>query len=101
MKRCAVTAVKQDGLTVRVVTLLLETDDEKLDINTAIRNACKEYIRTPEGKNTLRRTSGCFNWADFIKNVPDTICCRHGFVKIDIDENYVTQWDEQLIGNDA
>ena len=97
MKKHIITAIEQDGLDVHTFALCLETVEDDLDIKQAVKNACEEYIKTPAGKATLEYNSGYFDWADFAMNVPNEICKKYGFTKIEADENYIVSWGEQLI----
>lgn len=52
------------------------------DIMTAIKNACREFIATPAGKNIFehyRKTYKNFSWRILINEVPEAICEKHGF----------------------
>lgn len=97
MKKYIITAVEQDGLDVHTFALCLEVNDNISDIKQAVMDACKEYIKTSAGKATLEYNSGYFDWADFAMSVPNEICKKHGFAKIEADESCIVSWGEQLI----
>lgn len=87
----------------RAFTMQIELLDNSIPMNIdavrqAVTDACKEYARTENGRNTLDYNCGSFNWADFEANVPKDICEKHGFRVLDstgICEE--VNWDEQLI----
>lgn len=97
-------ATEQDGLNVRTLCICIQiqnTHIDKLktedDIINAIKEACDEYIRTDEGRQQYEYNCGCFNWADFEPYVPNSICRKHGFAKIDsLLSTIERNWDEQL-----
>lgn len=93
-----ITAIECDGMDVRTLTITLKIFDSTIDIKSAIKNACNDYVKTREGLETYRYNCDLFNWADFESNVPNSICRRYGFEKIDsvVSEEDVN-WDEQLI----
>jgi len=99
-KTILITAIEQDGLDSRVLPIILRafTIEAMNDIKSAVENACEEYIRTDEGKKTYSATCHCFNWADFDMHVPNEICRKHGFEKIEHNAEYkCVNWDEQLV----
>lgn len=99
-KQQTILAIEHDGMNIRamLIHLAILSDDPGFDIEAAVINACTEYVQTPEGKKTYEHNCGCFNWADFSASVPDEICRRHGFAKI----NHQTaekdvDWDQHLV----
>ena len=79
-----VVAVGRDGSDVRVMAIPLRvlSEDARFDLETAVSAACTEYVRTPEGKAEYEANCGDFDWADFAARVPDRICRKHGFERI-------------------
>jgi len=49
------------------------------NIASAVKNACCEFLETPQGKKVLKHNNDCFNWVDFVNEVPISICEKHGF----------------------
>ena len=94
-----ITAIERDGLSTRVLTIMLDLLEEDIDIMSAIKEATREYILyTDEGRRTYAYNCHQFNWADFDANVPNEICEKHGFRKVDSAINNVdVDWDAQLM----
>lgn len=89
-----------DGLDVYVLTITLDVEDG-IDIKQAVMDACKEYCFTEEGRTTYDRCNcRCFNWADFDMYVPNDICEKHGFRKIDVRTTLEFNLNEQLVDED-
>lgn len=90
-------ATEQDGLNVRSCVIVLDVK-EGIDVKEAVLTACKEYCQTEEGKNTYIGNCNCFNWGDFDACVPNSICEKHGFRKINFEVNTENvDFDEQLV----
>lgn len=51
----------------------------KIDLKTAIQNACTEFIQTPTGNQIYQANNQTFTWTDFILHVPNNINQKHGF----------------------
>ena len=97
-----ITAIEQDGVNQRILTILLDVEDINVDVVPLVKEACMEYINTKEGKAVYEHNSECFNWADFEVNVPNSICEKHGFRKIESETSQIAyDWNEQLIGTKA
>ena len=74
------------------------SNEEEFNVEKAIKDACKDYLNTEEGKKVLADNSGYFNIGDFMLNVPDEICKKYGFVKVDVTATqFVINEDENLI----
>lgn len=52
------------------------------DLRAAIIAACTEFCNADEGMEIYTSNCCCFNWGDFDLYVPEDICRRHGFVKV-------------------
>ena len=92
-----ITAIEQDGFDYRTLNIELEILDESIDVIEACKEAAREFVATEEGLKTYLSNCECFNWADFELYVPNEICERHGFRKIDTEtSNAQVNWDEQL-----
>lgn len=92
-----IVATDQDGLNVRTCVIVLDVQDG-VDAEKAVRDACKEYCQTEEGKQTYIGNCESFNWGDFDAYVPNSICQKHGFTKIDFEVNTENvDFNEQLV----
>ena len=94
-----IAAIERDGMDVRVLTMTMEIlTDEGNDLKQAVRKACSEYLRTISGIDVYHANCECFNWGDFVQEVPNEICEKYGFRKVQdaISDEYV-DWDEQLV----
>lgn len=76
----------------------------KADVNyrDACKAALKEYLETPEGANFFYKKKNDWNirfsWRD-VKRIPNEICERHGFRKIqEVDEHIVSDADSLIEG---
>ena len=88
----------------RMFTLSLQILDSKIktksDILAAIKKAAKHYVtNTKQGKADYEYNCNCFNWADFETAVPNKICQKYGFIKIENtpDIHISVNWNEQLV----
>ncbi len=96
MKKIIV-ATDQDGLDVRTCVIVLDVN-EGVNAKKAVLAACREYCQTEEGKNTYIGNCDSFNWGDFDAYVPNSICEKHGFRKIDFEVNTENvDFNEQLV----
>lgn len=97
-----VTAIEQDGMDKRTLTIAFEVPDGKFDLVEAVKAAATDYCLTPEGRGTFDYNCHCFNWADFDSEVPNKFMEKYGFRKVedgflaDIQVN----WDEHLVDDD-
>lgn len=99
-KQVTVVAIERDGLSVRTLTIFLQILQPGIDVVQAVKNACTEYVQTPEGANVYSYNCGSFNWADFVSNVPNEICEKYGFRRIDDSISEIeVNWDEHLVGD--
>ena len=97
-----ITAVERDGMRVRILTIQLQYLEAGIDILRAVKDACTEYVQTDEGQAVYRYNCESFNWADFVSNVPNEICEKHGFCRINDDISEIeVNWDEHLVDDDA
>lgn len=93
-----ITATEHDGLNTQTLVITLDVFKEDIDVMKACRAAANEFIQTKDGREVYRYNSECFNWGDFNECVPNDICEKYGFRKIDYDvANTDVIWDEQLI----
>ena len=91
-----IVAQDQDGLDVRTSVFVLEAPAE-VDIVKAVKAACKEFCETETGKKIYEENGNCFNWGDFDTNIPDSICQKHGFSRIDFSMRTMdVDFNEQL-----
>ena len=93
-----ITATEHDGLDTRTLVINLDVFKENIDVVEACKEATREFVATTDGLKTYIGNCDCFNWADFEAYVPNDICEKYGFRKIDSDvANIDVNWDEQLI----
>ncbi len=94
------TAIEHDGLSTRSLTALISiiSEDQNFDIISEIKVASEEFVETEIGQKVLDQNCGCFNFADFISEVPPKICHKHGFKLVDSSvSDYQIDWDMQLV----
>lgn len=92
-----IVATETYGCETRNLVIVLDVFDENINIEQAVSDACKEYCLTDEGKRTYEGNCNCFNWGDFDAYVPDEICERHGFRKVDSVSAEEFIFDQQLV----
>lgn len=77
--------------------LTVETDNDDVDPVAALRDAAKEFVKTPEGKAYLLETSGDYNWGDIASSIPDEITEKHGvLITTTSITHHVVDHDEKL-----
>ena len=54
-----------------------------VNFEDAVREACKEFCRTPKGKQIYQDDCNFFGWKQFQMHVPNEICEKYGIRKID------------------
>lgn len=100
-----IVATEHDGLDVRVLAInarVIDGDPQTFDLKGAVRKAVHEFLCTKEGKTTYDYNCGSFNWADFESEVPNEICRRYGFEKLESAVSDVeVDWDEHLADDEA
>ena len=92
-----IVATEADGLDITNLVMVLDVDSKDINIEQAVLNACKEYCLTDEGKRTFEGNCNCFNWGDFDTYVPNEICQRHGFRKVESNVAEEFNFDQQLV----
>lgn len=93
-----INAIEHDGLKERMLTMLFDVPDEEFDLISAVKAAAKEYCMTEDGLKTYIGNCSSFNWADFECYVPNEICMKYGFRKINGSLSDISvNWDEQLV----
>jgi len=91
-------ATERDGLNTRSISIQLYVFEPGLNIHDAIVAACTDYCKTEEGRKTYEGNCCSFNWGDFEAYVPNDICSKHGFIKVDTDiQETEVNFDEQLV----
>jgi hypothetical protein len=79
-------------------SIRLKIADPDIDIEQAIKDACKEYCQTDEGRQLYLDNNKSFNYGDFDLYVPDEICKKYGIEKISgLEEGYLHDKFEQLV----
>ena len=74
-----------DGHHIDITSVLLESDETpegEFDIDVAISKAINEYVRTDKGFHILAENGGTLNLDIFNDCVPNEICEKYGFRKI-------------------
>ena len=93
-----IVALDRDGIETRLLTIVVDILSDGIDLREAVRNACTEYCKTEEGKKVYEDNCNSFNWGDFELHVPNSICEKHGFVKVSMDmQDDEFDFNEQLV----
>lgn len=95
-----IVAVERDGLNVHAVAINLNilSEDQAFNVRQAVIDACTEFVQTEAGKRTYDYNCRNFNWADFESDVPNEICRKHGFEKLEsFFDAMEVDWDEHLV----
>ena len=81
------------------LAIKIEVTKQNIDLKQAIKDACREFVVTPEGFKLYNKNHKQFNWQHFAANVPNTICEKYGFKKIQTDNENVLyeKWNESLV----
>ena len=81
------------------LAIKIEVTKQNIDLKQAIKDACREFVVTPEGLKLYSKNHEQFNWQHFAANVPNTICEKYGFKKVQTDNENVLyeKWDESLV----
>lgn len=80
------------------ITLRLLDESARKNIIEHAKDACREYVQTKEGRELFDYYCGCFHWDDFVQNVPNWICRRHGFEIVECHEDEIhVELDEPLV----
>lgn len=90
-------ALEMETGTAIAIPLIILKKGEGNDPKDLIRNAVREFLNTPEGKDALKETCGAFNWGDAANLLPDRICDNHGFRFLDpLQADEIVDLNEQL-----
>ena len=92
-----IVATEAYGLDVTNLVMVLDVNSEDINIEQAVLDACKEYCLTNEGKRTFEGNCNCFNWGDFDTYVPNEICEKYGFRKVESNVAEEFNFDQQLV----
>ena len=79
------------------LVLTFMTEEDNINLEEAIKNACKEYCRTEEGKKVYSGNCHSFNWGDLDLYVPAAICRKHGFYIVQSYNAVSGDFNEQLV----
>ena len=81
------------------LAIKIEVTKQNIDLKQAIKDACREFIVTPEGLKLYSKNHEQFNWQHFAANVPNAICEKYGFKKVQTDNENVLyeKWNESLV----
>lgn len=97
-----VTAIDSGYNPPQCVTFYFEVYDPDLDIVAAAKAAATEWCQTEEGKRDYIGNCHCFNWGDFDSLVPNDLCLKRGFSKVNPCAYGVTvNFDEQLVDEES
>lgn len=80
--RKMIIATEQDFPNCRNIVIILDVQ-QGVDVEKAVKDACTEYCLTEKGRKVYEGNCDCFNWGDFDTYVPNDICKKYGFEKID------------------
>ena len=98
---CTVVAIERDGLDVRVLSLQFDVPNAEFDLKDAVCKASTDYCKTSDGRMVYEDNCSYFNWADFARYVPQEICEKYGFRRIDsVVSDIEVDWDEQLVDDE-
>lgn len=92
-----------DGDDWNVLGIIIETTGNTgltnvSSIQRAFIAAANEFAATPDGKDVIDDNSGDFNYGDFVNNVPNEICEKHGFKIVDtFQTDLIVDHDECLV----
>ena len=75
---------------------------QNFDLLKAVRAAATDYAKTPDGFQLYEHNVCEINWGDFNVHVPNEICEKHGFRKVDADflPDIYVNFDEDLVDED-
>lgn len=68
------------------------------DLVDAIKKASDDFVNTEYGNQVYQMNGQRFDWIDFYQNVPNEICSKYGFQKLEEKKaNYVVDMDVKLL----
>lgn len=80
--------------------ILKITYNNDVDVDNAIKEASKEFLKTDEGKDIYERNGNKWTYAD-IEFIPETISVKHGFCVEYIPVfKYEVPYDESILDTD-
>lgn len=98
-------ATEHDGIDTRVLVInvrVLNGDLQVFNLEGAVQKAVHEFLCTKEGIGIYESNCEIFDWGDFEQNVPNEICRKHGFEKIESTlSDLNVNWDEHLADDEA
>lgn len=74
--------------------IFVEVIDESIDVLEAIKLVVKDFINTKEGRTIYEDNNNEFNWGDFIRFIPNPMCEKYGFKKINLEEIEANFYEE-------
>ena len=92
-----ITAIEREGMDVLSLTMVFEVANTEFDLIAAAMAAATDDCKTAEGCEIFSRNRESFNWADLDMYVPNKICEKHGFKKVDSCLSEVVDWNGQLV----
>ena len=78
------------------------------DVEGMLRYVVGEYLKTPEGRQTIRSTGGDFNWGDVINEIPEEFLEAYEIrydatsevITVDQDEVLFPDYQQQVLEED-
>ena len=67
--------------------------NKNVSIEELVAKATKEFLNIEDGKKVLEETCGNFNYANFGMYVPNSICSKYGFLKLEEYNNEIVLVD--------
>lgn len=96
------TTQNKDGEDCTGVYTLRSIDGPVEDILGAVKAAAADFAKTPKGKRAIGNE--IWTWKRFLDCVPNSICAKHGFIKVSPDvppEVHQINLEEPLLPEDA
>ena len=94
MSRIVYLVAKENiGLDENIVVIPFKVENTNVSIEELVAKATKEFLNTEDGKKVLEETCGNFNYADFDTYVPNSICGKYGFLKLEDYNNEIVLVD--------
>lgn len=79
-----------------VLLFELESEEEDFEPERAMRKAIAAYLKTPEGKETIKSNCDNFNWGD-AADLPNEFCRQFGFTIRTCITDHVVDLNESFI----
>ena len=94
MSRIVYLVAKENvGLDENVLIIPLDVERKNVPIEELVAKATREFLNTEDGEKALEETCGNFNYVDFGMYVPNSICSKYGFLKLEEYNNEIVLVD--------